>query len=141
MLKKFMKEKTFLGIGWSFPPTFNKESSDVKMVSDETDIKESLEIYFNTKLGERIMRPSYGCVIHEHIFDKIDESILNILSFELTQNIGQIEPRIIVEKIEIKQSSIENGELQISIQYKIISSNVRDNIVFPFYINEGTNIK
>mgnify|MGYP003318870550 CR=1 FL=1 len=64
-----MKEKTFLGIGWSFPPTFNKESSDVKMVSDETDIKESLEIYFNTKLGERIMRPSYGCVIHEHIFD------------------------------------------------------------------------
>ena len=59
-----MKEKTFLGIGWSFPPTFNKESSDVKMVSDETDIKESLEIYFNTKLGERIMRPSYGCVIH-----------------------------------------------------------------------------
>ena len=136
-----MKEKTFLGIGWSFPPTFNKESSDVKMVSDETDIKESLEIYFNTKLGERIMRPSYGCVIHEHIFDKIDESILNILSFELTQNIGQIEPRIIIEKIEIKQSSIENGELQISIQYKIISSNVRDNIVFPFYINEGTNIK
>ena len=136
-----MKEKTFLGIGWSFPPTFNKESSDVKMVSDETDIKESLEIYFNTKLGERIMRPTYGCVIHEHIFDKIDESILNILSFELTQNIGQIEPRIIVEKIEIKQSSIENGELQISIEYKIISSNVRDNIVFPFYINEGTNIK
>ena len=136
-----MKEKTFLGIGWSFPPTFNKESSDVKMVSDETDIKESLEIYFNTKLGERIMRPSYGCVIHEHIFDKIDESILNILSFELTQNIGQIEPRIIIEKIEIKQSNIENGELQISIEYKIISSNVRDNIVFPFYINEWTNIK
>ena len=41
-----MKEKTFLGIGWSFPPTFNKESSDVKMVSDETDIKESLDVVF-----------------------------------------------------------------------------------------------
>ena len=136
-----MKEKTFLGVGWSFPPSFNKESSDIKMVSDETDIKQSLEIYFNTKLGERIMRPEYGCVIHEHIFDKIDESILNILSFELTQNIGQIEPRIIIEKIQIKQSNLESGELQISIEYKIISSNVRDNIVFPFYINEGTSIK
>jgi len=136
-----MKEKTFLGIGWSFPPSFNKDSSDIKMVSDETDIKQSLEIYFNTKLGERIMRPDYGCVIHEHIFDKIDDSILSILSFELTQNIGRIEPRIIIEKIQIKQSSIENGELKISIEYKIISSNVRDNIVFPFYINEGTNIK
>ena len=136
-----MKEKTFLGIGWSFPPSFNKESSDIKMVSDETDIKQSLEIYFNTKLGERIMRPEYGCVIHEHIFDKIDESILNILSFELTQNIGQIEPRIIIEKIQINQSNAASGELQISIEYKIISSNVRDNIVFPFYINEGTSIK
>ena len=136
-----MKEKSFLGTGWSFPPTFLKESANIALVSDEEDIKQSLEIYFNTKIGERIMRPEYGCVIHEHIFDRIDDSILDILSFELTQNIGQIEPRIIVEKIDSKKVDKDGGIIEINMIYRIISSNVRDNIVFPYYITEGTNIK
>ena len=136
-----MKEKSFLGTGWSFPPTFLKESANIALVSDEEDIKQSLKIYFNTKIGERIMRPEYGCVIHEHIFDRIDDSILDILSFELTQNIGQIEPRIIVEKIDSKKVDKDGGIIEINMIYRIISSNVRDNIVFPYYITEGTNIK
>ena len=107
----------------------------------ELDIKQSLEIYFNTKIGERIMRPEYGCVIHNHIFDKLDQSVLDVLSFELTQNIGIIEPRIIVENIEVKTIDTNNGLLEVLIDYTIISTNVRDNIVFPYYINEGTHIK
>lgn len=136
-----MKGKSFLGTGWSFPPTFLKESANIALVSDEEDIKQSMQIYFNTKIGERIMRPEYGCVIHEHIFDRIDDSILDILSFELTQNIGQIEPRIIVDKIDSKKVDKDGGIIEINMIYTIISSNVRDNIVFPYYINEGTNIK
>ena len=42
-----MKEKSFLGTGWSFPPTFLKESANIALVSDEEDIKQSLKIYFN----------------------------------------------------------------------------------------------
>ena len=136
-----MKVKSFLGTGWSFPPTFLKESANIVLVSDEEDIKQSLKIYFNTKIGERIMRPEYGCVIHEHVFDRIDDSILDILSFELTQNIGQIEPRIIVEKIDTKKVDKDGGIIEINMIYRIITSNVRDNIVFPYYITEGTNIK
>ena len=136
-----MEEKSFLGIGWSFPPTFNKESTNVEMVTKELDIKQSLEIYFNTRIGERIMRPGYGCVIHNHIFDKLDQSVLDVLSFELTQNIGIIEPRIIVENIEVRKIDANNGLLEVLVNYTIITTNVRDNIVFPYYINEGTHIK
>lgn len=39
------QEKSFLGVGWGFPPTFNKTRADVEMVSENKDIKESLEIY------------------------------------------------------------------------------------------------
>ena len=49
-------DKSFLGTGWSFPPSFNKNLLSVEMVSDETDIKQSLKIYLSTKVGERIMR-------------------------------------------------------------------------------------
>ena len=136
-----MQEKSFLGIGWSFPPTFNKERSDVEMTTKEEDIKQSLHIYFNTKLGERIMRQDFGCIIHEHLFDRLDKSILDILTFELKQNIGNIEPRIIVNEISIMPIDINEGSVEININYTVITTNVRDNIVFPYYLNEGTNIK
>ncbi|MDB4016379.1 GPW/gp25 family protein [Flavobacteriaceae bacterium] len=136
-----MQEKSFLGIGWSFPPTFNKERSDVEMTTKEEDIKQSLHIYFNTKLGERIMRQDFGCIIHEHLFDRLDKSILDVLTFELKQNIGNIEPRIIVNDISIMPIDINEGSVEININYTVITTNVRDNIVFPYYLNEGTNIK
>lgn len=136
-----MEDNSFLGRGWSFPPTFNKSRAEIEMVSKEEDIKQSLEIYFYTKLGERIMRQDYGCVIHEHLFDRIDESILEILEIELQENIGFIEPRIKVENISISNLSENEGTLEVKIDYTIITTNIRDNIVFPFYLNEGTNIK
>lgn len=135
------QEKSFLGIGWSFPPTFNVERGDVEMTSKEEDIRQSIQIYFNTKLGERIMRQDFGCIIHERLFDRLDKSILDVLTFELKQNIGNIEPRIQIDEIEIKPIKLEEGRIGIYFQYTIISTNVRDNIVFPFYLNEGTNIK
>ena len=136
-----MDNKSFLGIGWSFPPNFNNQSANIDTVTKEVDIKQSLEIYFNTKLGERIMRPDYGCVIHNRLFDKLDPSVLDVLTFELTQNIGMIEPRIIVEKIDINKTDINNGLIEIIVDYTIITTNVRDNIVYPYYINEGTHLK
>ena len=39
-------EKSFLGIGWGFPPNFNKERAEVDMTTKEEDIKQSLFIYF-----------------------------------------------------------------------------------------------
>lgn len=135
------QEKSFLGVGWGFPPTFDKERGDVEMISKEEDIKQSIHIYFNTKLGERMMRQDFGCIIHEHLFDRLDRSILDVLTFELKQNIGSIEPRIQVNDIQIQPISPEEGHIEINILYTIISTNVRDNIVFPFYLNEGTNIK
>lgn len=135
------QEKSFLGIGWGFPPTFNKERAEVEMTTKEEDIKQSLQIYFHTKLGERIMLQDFGCIIHEHLFDRLDKSILDVLTFELKQNIGNIEPRIFVDELNIRPIDPEDGRIEINIVYKIISTNVRDNIVFPYFLNEGTNIK
>ena len=61
-------EQSFLGTGWSFPPEFQKENNTVKMLTDEDDIKSSLEILLSTRLGERIMVPGYGCNLDELLF-------------------------------------------------------------------------
>lgn len=135
-----MSKKSFLGTGWSFPPQFNKNTGNVSMVSDEEDIKQSLNIYFNTMIGERIMRPKYGCVIHDKQFEKISDNILQSLTFEMTTSIGKIEPRISVVDLKIIKLDINNGYIEIKLDYSVISTNIRDNIVFPYYINEGTHV-
>ena len=135
------QEKSFLGRGWSFPPTFSKEMADIEMVSKEEDIRQSLKIFFNTKIGERIMRSNYGCVVHEYLFEKAESSILDKLAFELQQSLRFYEPRIMVIDVIANKSDVINGLVDFEIIYEVNSTNVRDNIVFPFYINEGTEIK
>lgn len=136
-----MKENSFLGIGWGFPPNFRKDSGDITMVSDEEDIRQSLMIYFNTKTNERIMRPDYGCVLHDLQFERVNSEIIESLIFEIKNNIGQIEPRINVEKIYVNKIELKEGLIEIKLDYTVISTNIRDNIVYPYYINEGSHIK
>lgn len=135
------QEKSFLGRGWSFPPTFSKEKADIEMVSKEEDIRQSLVIFFNTKLGERIMRSNYGCIVHNYMFEKSDLYIIERLAYELKQTISIYEPRIIVHKVKATKSDAVNGLININVIYEVHSTNVRNNIVFPFYMNEGTEIK
>lgn len=135
------QEKSFLGRGWSFPPTFSKEKADIEMVSKEEDIRQSLVIFFNTKLGERTMRSNYGCIVHSYMFEKSDLYIIERLAYELEQTIRIYEPRIIVHNVKATKSDAVNGLININVIYEVHSTNVRDNIVFPFYMNEGTEIK
>jgi phage baseplate assembly protein W len=135
------QDKAFLGRGWSFPPTFSKERSDILMVTKEEDIKQSLYIFFNTILGERVMRSDYGCIVHGYMFERADTDIIERLAFELKNSIRIYEPRIIVHDVKTVKSDSIDGFISITIDYEVHSTNVRDNIVFPFYMNEGTEIK
>lgn len=134
-------EKSFLGKGWSFPPTFDKKLGDVKMVTMEEDIRQSLEIYFSTKLGERIMRNDYGCFLHSQVFELANESLIQGLSKELERSINEFEPRILITEIKASKAESTEGLIEINIAYEIRATNNRSNIVFPFYLNEGTSIK
>jgi hypothetical protein len=134
------EEKSFLGRGWGSPVTFNKVLGNVNMVSGELDIRQSLEIYLKTKRGERLLKLDYGTVLQEHIFDMAGTDNLNYLCERLKNDLRVYEPRIIVHHVEADDSKLRDGLVHFRVEYEIQSSNVRDNIVYPFYILEGTNI-
>ncbi|MCG8306781.1 MAG: GPW/gp25 family protein [Cytophagales bacterium] len=132
---------SFLGIGWGFPPEFNKGAKGrVEMLSDEADIKSSLEILLSTRLGERIMVPKYGCNLDELLFKPLNLSLKTFVKELIKNAILYYEPRIDVEKIQIDQTNEPDGELLIVIDYRIRATNSRKNFVFPFYKEEGTNV-
>ncbi|MBN2635893.1 MAG: GPW/gp25 family protein [Prolixibacteraceae bacterium] len=135
------EKKSFLGRGWSFPPEFNSETKTVKMLQDDADIQSSLEILLSTRLGERVMVPGYGCNLDELLFKPLNLTLKTYVTDLIKTAILYYEPRIDARKIEIDTSDELNGVLLINIEYIIRTTNSRKNMVFPFYKEEGNEIK
>jgi uncharacterized protein len=136
-----MEEFTsFLGTGWSFPPSFELQSKSIQTSNNEQDIDESLQILLSTRLGERIMVPEYGSNLEDLLFNPLDLTLKTVVSHQIKTAILYHESRIDVEKIDISQGNDLEGELLIIIDYRVRATNSRRNLVFPFYKEEGTDI-
>jgi uncharacterized protein len=134
-------DKSFLGTGWSFPPQFTGTSREVAMVSEERDIVESLAILLSTNPGERVMEPDYGCGIKAMVFEEINQATITKLTFVIERAVLFFEPRIDLELVDIETEHALEGRLDIGLQYRVITTNARRNMVYPFYIMEGTLVE
>jgi uncharacterized protein len=133
--------KSFLGTGWSFPPQFLDSTQGIKMSSDEEDIAESIYILLTTMPGERIMNPEYGCDLHSQVFRNIDPNTLTTIQDLIATAILYFEPRVRLESVDFDLSGQLEGRMNISITYEIKGVNSRRNMVYPFYMIEGTDVE
>jgi uncharacterized protein len=134
------KDSSFLGTGWNFPPEFSKRGT-VHMVNADQDIRQSLLIILSTDLGERVMQPSFGCGLKSQIYENINESSITVLKDLIQRAILFYEPRVKLESIDTDLSGAYEGRLDFMIVYNIIATNTRHNIVYPFYLLEGTDVQ
>lgn len=134
-------KKTFLGVGWKFPPQFDKRSKTVTLVSEEEDIKESLFILLSTRPGERVMQPEYGCDLSVLNFEQIASSFSSRVESIIQYAVLHFEPRIILNEVNVMAEGYYDGTVEITVHYTVRKTNKRSNIVFPYYIIEGTDVK
>jgi uncharacterized protein len=139
MAEEFQQDD-FLGKGWSFPPTFNKGIQGVEMTEKEEDINRSLQILLTTRTGERIMQPKYGCNMDEMVFEALTTTTKTIIIDKITTAILYFEPRVDVTSVSMDTTNELEGEILVTIEYMVRATNSRFNFVFPFYINEGTEL-
>jgi uncharacterized protein len=131
---------SFLGTGWSFPPTFDHESGQVRMVSDLVDIEQSLDILLSTSLGERVMVPDYGCNLDDYMFESLNNSLIGLIKHHVENSILFYEPRIIAEKVDVTTADsfdLIEGRFTITVEYRIPETNSRYNYVYDYYLNEA----
>lgn len=131
---------TFLGRGWSFPPTFNRSLPGVEMLEQEADVASSLEVLLSTAQGERVMLPQYGCNMEELVFESLDTRMKTLMADKVESAILYHEPRIDLESVRLDESRELEGVVLIEVVYRVKSTNSRFNFVFPYYILEGTDI-
>jgi Phage baseplate assembly protein W len=133
------KNIDFLGKGWGFPPQFEKgqDGIHVRMVTNEEDIEESLGIILSTQLGERIMHQDFGADMQSFLYKPMSVSVQTKMKQIIFDAIYEYEPRVIPDKLVVTNQTLE-GKIILDISYIVKATNARHNIVFPYYLGEGT---
>jgi phage baseplate assembly protein W len=131
--------KGFLGRGWSFPVRLHEKEGTILLSEHEQDIRESIRIILSTARGERVMRPDFGCGIHDLVFEVVNTTTLTQIETQVLQALAIFEPRIDVVQVNaLSDGGGVDGQLRISIDYVIRGTNNQLNFVYPFYIKERT---
>lgn len=131
-------DKSFLGRGWAFPPHFKRVNREVVMSRDEEDIHQSLHILLSTHPGERIMNPQFGCDLRQYVHEEITQTLFTKMKVTIGAAIRDYEARISVNDIFFEYDNQSTGVIYVTIDYSIRQTNSRHNLVYPFYLLEGS---
>jgi len=116
-------KQSFLGRGWRFPPSFNRNEGAVQMSEDEQDIRESLQVLFGTRLAERSFAPRYGLNMQDWLFKPIGTTEACLLREQITLAILIYEPRIDVLSLRVNTTRLTEGQLLIELEYNVKATN------------------
>lgn len=128
--------KAFLGRGWSFPVALHDKEGTIRLSEHEQDIRESIWIILSTSKGERVMRPDFGCGIHDLVFEVVNTFTLAEIESLVREALATFEARIEVLRVKAERGEPLDGKLRISIDYQIRGTNNQLNLVYPFYVGE-----
>ena len=134
-------DSQFLGTGWSFPPSFDWRTKETVMVSQDEDVVQSLHILLGTVPGERVMQPAYGCDLKRMVFEVINDSSITEIKDIVSKAVLFFEVRITLHSIEVDIEGLYDGVLRLRLDYTLRTTNTRTNMVYPFYLREGSNLR
>jgi hypothetical protein len=131
------ERKDFLGRGWAMPVDLDPRTGLVAHVAYEEDIRQSILIILETSPGERVMRPNFGCGIHDLVFEAIDATAVQRIRSTVDEALRRCEARIDVLNVTVVEAPTVQGKLLVEVEYRVRKTNQTGNLVFPFYFREG----
>jgi phage baseplate assembly protein W len=129
--------RAFLGIGWAFPPGVQADGTIAEAVYEE-DIRQAIRIIIFTNRGERVMRPDFGAGLNEFIFANVNTTTMALVETRVRESLITWEPRIEVQEVRVTSDPGERNKLLIDLTYRVRATNTLHNLVYPFYLQEGT---
>jgi len=132
------QNKEFLGRGWAMPVALDPVTGFVAFAEYEEDIRQAIRIIVETAPSERVMRPDFGCGIHDLVFASPDAGTLQRVQSVIEDALRKYEARIDVLSVLVRYDpQASDGRLWIEVEYRVRKTNQLGNFVFPFYFNEG----
>lgn len=126
----------FFGKGWAFPIRPGPDGA-LALIEDEDLVRNSLFLILSTSPGERLMRPTFGCGIHDLVFQANTAALRGEVEIRVREALVRWEPRIDVLNVHTDTSPTEPTQLLVRIDYRLRSNNSLFNLVYPFFLQEG----
>ena len=133
----FNDATAFLGRGWS-QPLRTTPTGEAVLVAEEEDIRQAILIILGTNRGERVMRPDFGAGLDSFVFEPVNLATITRVKNRVTESLITWEARIDVIEVRVTPNGAESNRLDIDLDYRVRSSNALHNLVYPFYLDEGT---
>ena len=89
------------------------------MARGERDIEEAMLMILLTPKGQRVMRPEFGCEIHDLVFAPNDATTAGMAAHYVEEALTMWEPRIQVLDVDANPDPEVDGRLLVTIQYEI----------------------
>lgn len=121
------------GRGWRFP-ILPDPTGSLGYVEGDENVEQSLRIMLLTQLGERLMRPDFGCAAPRLVFAPGSLQFLGLLETTVREAVRDWEPRIDLDAVRAEADVVEENRVTVSIAYRVRRTNSRFNLVFPFYL-------
>lgn len=131
--------KSFLGKGWSFPLGVSG-GGGVAMAEEREGIEQAIRVVLGTAVGERVMRPEFGCHIHDYVFRPNSPSTASLVAYYVKEAITKWEPRVMNVTVKAYPDPQSENTLLIDINYQVRSSNTLENMVYPFYLRREQDL-
>lgn len=128
--------REYLGTGWGFPLRVNTQGG-IATRSGEAKIEESIYLILGTAPGERPMLPEFGCGIHDLVFEPNNSLTRSQVVTRVREALVRYEPRIDLLHVQVESSPEQQNILLIRVDYRIRANNAINNMVYPFYLDEG----
>jgi uncharacterized protein len=124
---------SFVGRGLAFPMRVDPNGS-IALVGGYADIEKAMRIILSTAVGERPMRPAFGCRIWDLLFEPINANTLGLMEDAVAEALMQWEPRAQIDAVEVVPDAATDGAVRINVTYTVRSTNDQRNLVHPFYL-------
>jgi len=130
-------QRDFLGVGWAYPVATDPLSGDIALARYDQDVRQAIRIILETSRGERVMRPRFGCSIHDLVFEEINTTTLHAVEAAVREALITYEARIELLEVAVDPMQALDGLLVIALTYRVRRTNQIDNLVYPFFFREG----
>lgn len=127
-----VRNREFLGQGLAFPLQMDPRGG-IALAAGERDIEQSIRIILGTIPGERVMRPEFGCYIHDLVFAPHDAATEGLAIHYIERALERWEPRVTLRSVTTLPSA-QDGTMLIEIKYQVKDTHDERSIVYPFYI-------
>lgn len=124
--------RDFLGSGWAFRVGVDARGR-IALSRRERDVEEAILMILLTPKGQRVMRPEFGCQIHDLIFAPNDATTAGLAAYYVEEALAMWEPRIRVLDVTAGPDANGTERLLVEIRYEIKATYDRRALVFPFY--------